>query len=350
MDEVEINSEKSFKLDLETDKNNLYTINFNLNDSIEIFAEQINNFIHKSFSGKYSSREINENKYFLQFDSLSEIFDEIKLRISDNKIKIKEEENNLQIKIPLPSQKHKEIVFDLKMKSKNNDEKINDIIELVIKLKKECNNLKEENNKFQNEIINLKNENKQLKNNITEMKGMIDCLWKGRNSSKIINGNELYYQNIKTWINSSKNIKMKLLYRLSENGNKYSTFHQLCDNKGPTLTLFHVTDGNKVGIYTPLSWGSSDGWKNDMETFIFNLNKGKKSKKITVDYSEYNSSSCGPWIGTFGCSSSNTMSSIKHCASTIDYCYDHGSGILPSGFETKIYNLFETEVYQIIFE
>ena len=97
------------------------------------------------------------------------------------------------------------------------------------------------------------------------MKGMIDCLWKGRNSSKIINGNELYYQNIKTWINSSKNIKMKLLYRLSENGDEYSTFHQLCDNQGPTLTLFHVTDGNKVGIYTPLSWGSSDGWKNDME-------------------------------------------------------------------------------------
>ena len=87
-----------------------------------------------------------------------------------------------------------------------------------------------------------------------------------------------------------------------------------------------------------------------METFIFNLNKGKKSKKITVDYSEYNSSLRGPWIGTFGCSSSNTMSSIKHCASTIDYCYDHGSGILPSGFQTKIYNLFETEVYQIIFE
>ena len=27
MDEVEINSEKSFKLDLETDKNNLYTVN-----------------------------------------------------------------------------------------------------------------------------------------------------------------------------------------------------------------------------------------------------------------------------------------------------------------------------------
>ena len=118
MDEVEINSEKSFKIDLETDKNNLYTVNFNLNDSIEIFAEQINNFIHKSFSGKYSSREINENKYFLQFDSLSEIFDEIKLRISDNKIKIKEDENNLQIKIPLPSQKHKEIVFDLKIMMK----------------------------------------------------------------------------------------------------------------------------------------------------------------------------------------------------------------------------------------
>ena len=64
----------------------------------------------------------------------------------------------------------------------------------------------------------------------------------------------LYYQYIKTWINSSKNIKMKLLYRLSENDNKYSTFHQLCDNKGPTLTLFHVTDGNKVGFIPHCLW------------------------------------------------------------------------------------------------
>ena len=35
-------------------------------------------------------------------------------------------------------------------------------------------------------------------------------------------------------------------------------------------------------IYTPLSWDSSSGRKDDMETFIFNLNKNKKYKKLNM--------------------------------------------------------------------
>ena len=254
MEEIEITTEKSFKIELETDKNNTYSITINLNNNwINISGEQINNIFHKTFFGKFSSDEINEFEYFIQFGSLSEIFDEIKLRLSNNRIILKEDNNILQIKVPLPSQKSKEIVFELKNITKNKDETINEIMKLITQLKKECNELKHQNNIFQNDIISLKNENVHLKNNITEMKEKIDILWKGRNRSKIINGNEIYYHHLINWLNPSKNMTMELLYRLSENGDKYSTFHQLCDNKGPTLTLFHVIDGNKVGIYTPLS-------------------------------------------------------------------------------------------------
>ena len=100
--------------------------------------------------------------------------------------------------------------------------------------------------------------------------------------SIIINGNEKYKETLKKWIDPSTKIKAELLYRLSENGDKFSTFHELCDNKGPTLTLFYVNDGNIIGIYTPLSWDSSSGRKDDMETFIFNLNKNKKYKKLNM--------------------------------------------------------------------
>ena len=83
------------------------------------------------------------------------------------------------------------------------------------------------------------NEFNQLKNEISELKENLKIL--RRNNflidSKIINGNENYMKCLKLWINSSKKIKTELLYRLSENGDKYS-FHLLCDNKGPTLTLF----------------------------------------------------------------------------------------------------------------
>ena len=351
MEEIEINTEKTFKIESETDKNNKYSITFNLNNNfIEIIAEQINNKINKSFYNKFSSQEINENKYFIQFGSLSEIFEELKLRIYNNKIILKEENNILQIKIPLPLQNNNEIIFELKSKLKKKEIIIDEIMELVTQLKKECTELKNKNNEFQNEIKNIKNENEQLKKDLIEMKEKIDILWRGRNRSRIINGNEKYYNHLINWLQPKKNMTMELLYRLSENGEEYSTFHRLCDNQGPTITFFHVIDGNKVGIYTPISWGSSEGWKKDMNTFIFNLNKGQKAKKITIDYSDYNNSKCGPWIGTFGCSSSNTMRSIKHYGYTINDCYERGAEILPTGFQTKIYDLLEAEVYKITIE
>ena len=137
MDEIEINTEKTFKIESEIDKNNKYSITFNLNNNfIEIIAEQINNKINKSFYNKFSSQEINENKYFIQFGSLSEIFEELKLRIYNNKIILKEENNILQIKIPLPLQNNNEIIFELKSKLKKKEIIIDEIMELVTQLKK----------------------------------------------------------------------------------------------------------------------------------------------------------------------------------------------------------------------
>ena len=107
-------------------------------------------------------------------------------------------------------------------------------------------------------------ENAQLKKEVTQLKEKLNilCSWKeymkiNNLESKIINNNEKYNEILKNWINPSRKIKAELLYRLSVNGDNKSAFHELCDNKGPTLTLFHVNDGNIIGIYTPLSWDSS---------------------------------------------------------------------------------------------
>ena len=116
------------------------------------------------------------------------------------------------------------------------------------------------------------------------------------------------------------------------------------------MTLFHVNDGNKVGIYTPLSWDSKSEWKNDMETFIFNLNKNQKYKKLKSYGSVYRLSSNGPTTADSGCYSVNSMKSIKHWGNEINIFYDKGSEILPSNNQTKTYDLLETEVYKIIIE
>ena len=226
--------------------------------------------------------------------------------------------------------------FELKQISKNDNEKINDLTQLVIKQNKE--------------IADLKNELKDIKEKL-------NILWKEREekkqisnlNSKIINENEKYKKLLKTWINPLKKIKAELLYRISENGESYSTFHELCDNKGPTLTLFHVNDGNIVGIYTPLSWDSNSNWKNDNDTFIFNLNKEQKYKKITSYSSAYCSNAYGPYTADFGCDNAKKKS-IVHNVAYINSYYENGSDILPSNNQIKYYDLLETEVYKIIIE
>ena len=371
---------KSFKKELKTDKNNTYLIIFTLGNSLEIEANQINDLITKSFSNKFSFNDIRTNRYFLQFETLNEIFDELNEIIKNDKISIEESENNFKIKVLLPGHKNKEIIFELRIKNKNDKEKINDLTQLVIKqneemteMKNEITQLKEENTNLKNEVDKLKNEDTKLKNEVnqlkneitllkkedTKLKEKLDIIWKEKEekekekiqiqnlNSKIINEND--NEKLKEWINPLKKIKAELLYRLSENGDKCSTFHQLCDNKGPTLTLFHVNDGNKVGIYTPLSWESSEKgfYKKDKETFIFNLNKNKKYEKKGED-SIYCDSSSGPNTPCFG--TDNTMKSIS-IFSKIDSCYPGASDILPGKCETEdFYDLLEAEVYKIIIE
>ena len=334
MEEVEINTEKLTEIELKSDKNNTYLIEFSLNNSFSIIAKLINNNIHKTFSNIYSLEEIRKNKYFLKYNNISDIFNELTNIIYDNKILLKENENNLIINISLP--KNQEIIFELKLNKKNNK---NNSDELIDKLNKELNEVKNEN-------IKLKKEIKQLKERINIYNKKYNNIYDL--DSNIIKGNENYIKSIKNWINPSKKIKAELLYRLSENGDNYSTFHELCDNKGPTLILFHVNDGNIIGIYTPLSWDSISNWKNDIDTFIFNLNKNLKCKKLISEQSIYCNSSYGPTTARFGYSSNSPINFIKHWANEINKYYDKGSEILPSNNEERVYELIETEIYKIM--
>ena len=167
------------------------------------------------------------------------------------------------------------------------------------------------------------------------------------NNSLIIKDNKEYNSTLKNWINQNKNIKAELLYRLSRDGDKISKFHELCDDKGPTLILLQVED-DIGGIYTPLSWDTKSGIKNDLETFMFNLNKKEKYKKIRNSFSIVCKQSNGPWTFNFGFFKTNQMKKIEHLGNKINELYDGGSGILPNNSnDKKIFDLKEIEVYKI---
>ena len=168
-------------------------------------------------------------------------------------------------------------------------------------------------------------------------------------NSLIINNNIEYSKLIKNWINPNKIIEGELLYRFSRDGDQISTFHSLCDNKGPTLTLFETKEGVKGGIYTPLSWDSNSSWKHDMGTFIFNLNKNQKYKKLQNKYSILCENNRGQWIYGFGFYQDNQMRKIQHSASSINSYYENGAEILPNNSgSTKYFEVKEIEIYKII--
>ena len=84
---------------------------------------------------------------------------------------------------------------------------------------------------------------------------------------------------INNWINNNENINYSLLYRMSQDGTSFSTFHQKCDNQFPVLFIAKSKNGYKFGGYTSLGWHTnSNCYFYDKESFLFSLNKKNKYK------------------------------------------------------------------------
>ena len=250
----------------------------------------------------------------------------------------------------LPTNDTEKRSFELNEKQKNDKGETNNLNELFTKLKNEINENQKEINELKNLIKAQNNEINSLKEEIKpwlkygESKEILEL-----KNSLIIHNNIEYNISIKNWINPDIKIQGELLYRLSRDGDQISTFHSLCDNKGPTLTLFETKEGHKGGIYTPLSWDTNSNWKHDMKSFMFNLNKNQKYKKLKSDKSIYCKNSEGPWTNSFGFEQSNQMRKIQHDGKYINLYYMNGAEILPNNNkDTKYFDVKEVEIYKIM--
>jgi hypothetical protein len=63
---------------------------------------------------------------------------------------------------------------------------------------------------------------------------------------------------------------------MSVHGATSQKFHELCDDKGPTVTVYYNADDNVYGGYTSLSWKSDGGWKRDEMSFLFKIYTNKR--------------------------------------------------------------------------
>ncbi|KAG9306432.1 hypothetical protein G9A89_003542 [Geosiphon pyriformis] len=67
-----------------------------------------------------------------------------------------------------------------------------------------------------------------------------------------------------------------LLLRGSQDGLTPADFHQLCDNKGATVTIIKVKGtGQLIGGYNPEFWHSRDSWIDGKGSFLFSFGDGK---------------------------------------------------------------------------
>ena len=151
------------------------------------------------------------------------------------------------------------------------------------------------------------------------------------------------------WINK-KIIRAQLLYRRTNNDDSYETFHKLCDNKGPTLTLIKATDGFIIGGYTPLNWDDHSSWKKDDDTFIFSLtNKRIFKKRRKSDNSIYCVKEAGPWFPYIGFYSGKKNMSQGYFSYNPNSVIEKYEEIIPNEKKSRYFDVEEVGVYQIVF-
>lgn len=77
---------------------------------------------------------------------------------------------------------------------------------------------------------------------------------------------------LEQWIGTGPK-EFKLLYSISKDGCNATTFHQKCDNKGPTVTVLYNPQGSIYGGYTMMNWatGRHGNYETDATAFMFRL-------------------------------------------------------------------------------
>ena len=351
----DIKQEKKSKLQENLKK--LEEISKNIEESLNSMKD-----IYEKINEKKEDLKLKVQKIFTKIrNELNNREDELLLQIEQKyeEFYIKEEKikeiEKLPIKIKASIEKGNLIVN----KEWDNDDKLNIIINDCINIENNIRNIDKINNsiiKFNGEtnIIFYPTEENMIISFLESINKFGEICIEGEflSHSKIINNNKEDIKSIQKWINpENKNIMSELLYSLSNNGENKSKFHELCDNKGSTLTLFQIKDGDKVGIFTSKSWDIvTKTWKEDEKIFIFNLNQGKKYLNIRKRYSIFCDQNYGPYTDYFGINNNKSMKSLYHDAININNTYENGANILPSNGKAKYYDLIEVEVYKISFK
>ena len=313
-----------------------------INTPKSLFKKELQFLSDKKDEIYLTFEEFKKNRYFSQFDDLNEICQELNERIKPNNMKLIQNNNSLVLTVFLPSTKFTEISFNLKEKEKSDKEKINELYTIIENYHKENEILKKEFEEIKKFIFKLKEKEEKEEKEKEEIKNL-------NNFDSLIVKDKKKISTLKNWISPEKKLSVELLYRLSRDGENISTFHKLCDNKGPTITLFESNQNTVFGFYSPLNFDSNyNNFKEDMDTFIFNLDNLQKFEKTNKYGSIYCSKTFGPYVAYLGVydGSCKTMKQCYYHPSTKDN-FNNGNNIIQNENQNITFNLNEVEIWKI---
>ena len=97
----------------------------------------------------------------------------------------------------------------------------------------------------------------------------------------------------------NKPATLTLLYSGHLHGWNYKDFHDRCDSKGRTVSLFQIEQGDCIGGYTSQCWESPwpFKYKADSSAFLFNLTRSRHFPSKATGKDIYCRSDYGPCFG-----------------------------------------------------
>ena len=245
-----------------------YNIKLSYNEKLilfEIEKENENEFPKKDFKLYLDLEQLTKiDKYFSQFESVSEIPLSFETLLGMKKIDIIYGDKESKIKIINPLNK-KEFYINIPLKEKSLKNEIDSLIPYIASLNDKINKMENRINLLENKVNDI-----ILFNDLKEKR-----LFSGSN---IIKSED--EEIILSWF-EQKPLKFNLLLDMKRDGDSTKTFHQKCGNKSPTILFFKTKTGARFGGYTTQFW-PNDSRQKDEKSFVFSLNKKEKYKVVNT--------------------------------------------------------------------
>ena len=157
---------------------------------------------------------------------------------------------------------------------------------------------------------------------------------------------------VKNWINPNSNIKAKLLYRVSRDGDGAEIFHKYCDNQGSTIMFAKINNGYRFGGFSGISWKSECDWIKDKDAFLFSLNNKLKIMNNNTNTTVFHGIRYGPDFGNDKNELWINYNSNKCLIGKKNICDDSGKAFTFKnidlvGVDTKGYYYFDVDDYEV---